>query len=107
MLYYLYTAISSARLSLCKLYSLYAESPMRAPGHNALVIRFFDFGVIYIVCLFLSYASPLVLFSSLFPYLSLFLLRIDPLHFQARCRKRRLNLALVFLCLFCVVVYFF
>jgi len=50
MLYYLYTAISSAILSLCKLYSLYAESPMRAPGHNALLIRFFDFGIIYIVC---------------------------------------------------------
>jgi len=66
MLYYLYTAISSARLSLCKLYSLYAESPMRAPGHNALLIRFFDFGVIYIVCLFLSYASPLILFLHFF-----------------------------------------
>ena len=41
----------------------------------------------------------------LLPYL--FLLRIDPLCFQARCRKRRLNLALVFLCLFCVVVFAF
>jgi len=40
----------------------------------------------------LSYASPLILFSSLFltyllPYLS-FPLRIDPLHFQVGCRKR-------------------
>ena len=33
--------------------------------------------------------------------------RIDELRFQAECRKRRLNLALVFLCLFCVVVHFF
>jgi len=31
---------------------------------------------------------------------------IEPLCFQAGCHKRRLNLALVFLCLFCVVVFF-
>ena len=30
----------------------------------------FDFGTVYIVCLFISYASRLLLFSSLFPYLS-------------------------------------
>ena len=30
--------------------------------------------------------------------------RIGPLHFQARCRRRRLNLALVFLCLFVLYV---
>ena len=30
-----------------------------------------------------------------------------PLRFQAGCRKRRLNMALVFLCLFCVVVHSF
>jgi len=34
-------------------------------------------------------------------------IRIGLLHFQAGCRKRRLNLALVFLHLFCVVVHFF
>ena len=51
----------------------------------------------YIVCLFISYAFPLLLFSSLFPYLSLSVpLRIDPLHFQVGCHKKRLNLALVF-----------
>jgi len=33
----------------------------------------------------------------LFPYLS-FPLRIDPLRFQAGCRKTRLNMALVILC---------
>jgi len=32
--------------------------------------------------------------------------RIGPFRFQAGCRRRRLNLALVF-CLFCVVVHFF
>ena len=32
---------------------------------------------------------------------------IGPLRFQAGCRSRRLNLALVLLCLFCVVVHFF
>ena len=56
----------------------------------------------YIVCLFISYASQLSFFLHFFltyllPYLS-FPLRIDPLHFQAGCRKRRLNLGLVFLC---------
>ena len=30
--------------------------------------------------------------------------RIGLLHFQGGCRKRQLNLALVFLCLFCLVV---
>jgi len=54
---------------------------------------------------------PLILFSSFFltyllPYLS-FPSRIDPLHFRPRCRKRQLNLAFVFLCLFCVVVHLF
>jgi len=58
------------------------------------------------MCSSILYASPLILFSSLFltyllPYLS-FPLRTDPLRFQAGCRKRRLNLALVFLRLFCV-----
>jgi len=61
--------------------------------------------VVFIVCF------PTYRFSSLFPYLSppllIFPLRIDPLHVQTGCRKRRLNLALVFLCLFCVVMHFF
>ena len=53
----------------------------------------------------------------MFPHLSFFLtylvfylsfpLRIDPVHFQTGCHKRQLKLALVFLCLFCVVVHFF
>ena len=58
----------------------------------------------YIYCLLVYIACfPSDPFSSLFltcllPYLS-FPSRIDPLRFQAACRKRRLNLALV-LCLF-------
>jgi len=42
----------------------------------------------------------------LLPYL-FFPWRTDPLRFQAGCRKRRLNLAWVYLCWFCVVVRFF
>jgi len=34
------------------------------------------------------------------------LIRIGPLHFRAGCHNRRLNLALVFLCLFCVIFMF-
>ena len=79
---------------------------MRAPG----VMRpWFDFWfwrymhclLVYIVC---SPTYPFFLFflTYLLPYLS-FPLRTDPLYFQARCRKRQLNLALVF----CVVVHFF
>ena len=70
-------------------------APFRLRG----VIRLdsiFDFGA---VCLFISYVPPLILFSSLFPYLLPYLsfpLRIDRLHFEGRCRKRQLNLALVF-----------
>jgi len=52
---------------------------------------FFDFGAIYIVCLFASYVSPLMPFLYFFPYLS-FTLRIDPLRFEAGGRKRRPNL---------------
>jgi len=76
---------------------------MRALGHNAPFIRFWC----YIVCLFIAYAFPLILFlhfflTCLLHYLS-FPFRIDLLRFQAGCRKRRLNLT-GFLCLFCVIV---
>jgi len=82
-----------------------APDPTRA-GSGALCVldSLFDFNAIYIVCLFISYAFPLILFSSLFPYLS-FPLRIDPLCFQARCCKRRLNLGFVFVS-FVSYVYF-
>ena len=67
----------------------------------------FDF---WLQRLFISYASPLILFSSLFPYLSppflSFPLRIDPLHFQAWCYKRWLNLALVFVFILCCSTFF-
>ena len=76
---------------------------LRNPALGNRVCATFTF-IGYIVCLFTSYASLFILFS-LFPYLSppllTFPLRIDPLRFQARCRKRRLNLALVFLFILC------
>ena len=53
-------------------------------------------------CCFHATIDPLsftFFLTYLLPYLS-FPLRIDPLRLQAGCRKRRLNLALVFLCLF-------
>ena len=59
----------------------------------------------YIVCFPTSFFLHFFLTYRL-PYLS-FPLRIDPLRFQGGCHKRRLNLALVFSCLFCVVVYLF
>jgi len=68
--------------------------------------------IFFCVALLISYAFRLILFSSLFSLLIssltfLFPLRIGPLRFQAGCHKRRLNVALVFLCLFGVVVHFF
>jgi len=51
------------------------------------------FGAVYIICLFTSHVSPLILFSSPFPYLSFPLgYRVDPLDFQAVGCKRRPNL---------------
>ena len=79
-------------------------SPVRAPRHNAPLIRFLISALYTMVCLFILYASSLILFSSLFPYLSppylSFPLRTDPLRFEGRCHKRQLNLAIVLLCLF-------
>ena len=70
---------------------------MWAPGHNAPLIRFLVSALyIYIVCLFIIYLFFFTFFLTyLLPYLS-FPLRIDFLRFQAGCRKRQLNLALVF-----------
>ena len=62
---------------------------------------------VYTVCLFISHASQLILFSSLFPYLSppllIFSYENRPAPFpqwsmsiQAGCHKRRLNLAFSF-----------
>ena len=79
----------------------HAGSPEKGPLNGCLP-------TIYIYCLLvyrllLHWSFFLHFFLS---YLS-FPLRIDPLHFQAGCRKMRLNLALVFLYLFCVVEHFF
>jgi len=73
-------------------------------GHES-VSPFFGPLCTLFACLYrlLSHLS----FFSLFPYLLIFSFEIDPLCFQAGCRKRRPNLALVFVCLFCVVVHFF
>jgi len=65
--------------------------PCVGSGEHCGLDAFVDFGAVYIFGLFTSYASPLILISSLFPYLS-FPLRIDPLHFHARSHKRRPNL---------------
>jgi len=64
-----------------------------------------DFAAIYTVYLFTLYASALILFSSLFPYLS-FPFKIDSLHFQARGHKRRPNLGFFsYFSLFSVAVF--
>ena len=59
--------------------------PVRAPGHNAPLIRFLIL-VLY-VYLFMSYASPLI-FLSLFPYLSppllIFFFENTPAEFPGR-----------------------
>ena len=81
--------------------------PVRAPGQRApcgprgIICPWFDFWFWHYICVcfFISYASSLIFFSSLFSYLS-FLLRIDSLRFQAECHKRWLNVALVFLFFF-------
>ena len=90
------TCVATVRISLPRVGSVPLMGTMRC------WLVFFDFGTVY-VCIFalLSKLSH-ILFTSLFPCLS-FPLRVDPLRFQAGCRKRRLYEALVF----CVVVHFF
>ena len=77
-------------------------------GHNVPLIRCFDFGAIYIVCLFTSYDSPLIFFSSLLPCLSPLLLRPifsfenRPAPFPGRmCRKRPLGPIVFFVLILC------
>jgi len=75
--------------------------PVRAPGHNAPLIRFFfDFAIhVMFACFY-----RMLLHLSFVPHSFLtYLLRIDPLRYQAGCYNRRLNLALVF----CVLIHFF
>ena len=76
--------------------------PMWAPGHNAPLIRFL-ISALYIYCLLVYHLSFFFTFflTYLLPYLS-FPLRIDLLRFQARFRKRRLHLALLF-CVYLVL----
>jgi len=75
---------------------------MQAVGRNAPLIRFLIL-VLYLLFAYLYRMLPHLSFflhfflTYLLPYLS-FLSRIDPLCVQSACHKRRLNLALVFLC---------
>ena len=69
------------------------RSPVRSPGRNAPVIWFLILALcVLFACLYrmLPHSSFFlhVFFTYLLPYLS-FPLRIDPLRFQAGCRKRR------------------
>ena len=87
-----------------------ARRPVQTPRRNAprfdfLFWRYMYCLLVYIVR-FLAYPFFFTFSIPILPYFS-YSLRIDPLHFQARCCKRQLNLALVLLCLFCVVEYFF
>jgi len=81
-----------------------------SPGQRA--VKWVCVCVLYILFACLYHMLPHLsfflhfFFTDLLFYTS-FCLRIDPLRFQAGCRKRRLNLVLVFLYLFCVVVHFF
>ena len=86
----------------CKRHNTAELRPMRALGCNAPWIRFLIFFALYILFACLCCMLPHLFLTYLLPYLS-FLLRIDPLHFEARCCRRWLNLALVF----CVIVHFF
>ena len=76
---------------------------MQALGRNTPLIRFLILAL-YIFFAWLYCMLPHILFSSLFPYLSppllIFSFENRPAPFQGGCHKRRLNLALVFLCFF-------
>jgi len=61
------------------------------------VFYFFPFSLSYLLYLFFLLFHPFPISHST---------RIVPLHFQARCRRRPLDLALVFLCLFYVICIF-
>jgi len=69
-------------------------------GHES-VSPFFGPLCTLFACLYrlLSHLS----FFSLFPYLLIFSFEIDSLCFQAGCRKRRPNVALVFVCVYFVL----
>jgi len=72
---------------------------------KSLVSCFFDSRCILFAYRMLPHLSFFLHFflTYLLPYLS-FPLRIDALRFQAGCRKRRLNLALVFVFILCCMI---
>ena len=72
------------------------QSPPLIPHFPTSLLSAYYFGIFYF---FLSYSlCPFSSFS-----ISLHSTRIAPLRFQAGCRRRRLILALVFMCWFCVI----
>jgi len=86
--------------------SLHISVNNLAPGHNAPLIQFL-ISALYTCILFTcsyrmlsSYPFLHFFLTYLLPYLP-FLFRIDPLHFQAGCLRRRLKLALVFVFILC------
>jgi len=90
------TCVATVRISLPRVGSVPLMGTMRC-------WLVFLILALYMCAFLLFYRSfPPILFTPLFPCLS-FPLRVDPLRFQAGCRKRRLYEALVF----CVVVHFF
>ena len=91
--------------------SSHSRRSVQAPKHNPPWFEFWFLSYVYCLLVYIVRFPTypfFFTFSLLAVSLSLsFPLRIDPLRSQAGCRKKRLNLALVFSCLFCVVVHFF
>ena len=58
--------------------------PMWAPGHNATSIQFFILALYILFCLFISYVSPFILISSLFPFLILTWNRLNHLGWKIK-----------------------
>jgi len=88
----------------------YTGVPVRAPRCNSPLIRFFDFSATCIICLFLSYASPLILFfftfSLLISFLTYLFLWEQTCSFPGWMSWKATEPGFS-LCLFCVVVHFF
>ena len=67
----------------------------------------FAFSTIYIVCMFIPYASPPILFCLLFSYLLVSPPLLIFFLWESTRSVSRPDVALVFRCLFCVAVHFF
>ena len=98
-----------ANASTCRIDRTRGTNPVRSLGRNAPLIWLFDFGaIILFACLYrmLPHLSFFLHFflTYLLSYLSF---QNWPALYEAGCRKRQLNLLLVFLCLFCALMLFF